>query len=1470
MASNNYTSANIVPSADTFREWVDLTNRITYDMEKYVVSTTLTAEGACTTGNSFVNGHFSANTLRVVDVIMGASPNSTVFGTEAVTSNLLIGTNTVFVANDTHDSIIYAQSNVFLVNTGVAFVANATGGFVTINSTVNTFTSNAQTIDINADSLDIQDGEVTISSNVTVNSTATVVRFDANTDINANVDIDNALTTITSSNTVIENGQLNITSNVNIDAASVDIEDGELTVSSNVTVNSTATVVRFDANTDINANVDIDNALTTITSSNTFIENGELNVDSNTVFTANINVTADSEDFNIGSDVVTINTSTTTFQSNAGTNLFNTKIDANANVDIDNALTTITSANTVVENGEFNITSNVNFDAASFDIAGGLLNVSSNVTINSTANTFTSNAGTNVFNTKIDANANVDIDNALTTITSSNTVVENGEFNITSNVNFDAASFDILAGAFNVTQSNSTTHSINIDPTTNTFTSNAGLNIFNTPLDINANIDVDNTTTDFNSTNFIVTGTTANVTSTTMNIHGTTLDVNSNTRIDGNLYVTSANVTVGDANSDTFTVNSNTILTDKLNVNGAVDLDSTLNVDGDVTLQANTTVGSNTLDGVAINARVTTGILPYGNSTVSNTNLLGNSIARWVISANTLNASGDITGGADLDITSEANTNTLRVRTTSELTGAVNANTSVTTGNVVITRTQIAVGNSSANVVISQNGDISTDGKIDVDANTDANSTAASIVTEGGLLVKKKSYLTGDVSAAANVTVDGTTVLKGNVDLGDSTTNDTVTFTSKVDSDIVPYGNATNSNTNVLGASDARWVIYANTLGTSGDITVGGDIDAADSKQANVYDLIVRNDGTVNGNLVIGSNTSDVVSFNSLVNTGIVPDGNTRTFGGAASRWATVYGIAGEYSGNMNIDGTLTADQKVTIGANTAQKVAINSQVETNLIPDGNTRSFGNTTNRWSTLFGLAGNITNNLTVGGDATVNGNVVLGSNSSDGVAVNARVTTDVIPYGNATNSNTNLLGNSTARWVISSTTLNASGDITAGADVDVGSQANTNTLRVRSTSAFEGDVLVGNGSVYFSVDESEGDFTATGNGAISGALVVNKKVTIGANTAQKVAINSQVETNLIPDGNTRSFGNGTSRWTISANTINASGTITGAGVNLSGAANVSTLRVRSTSAFEGDVLIGDGNVYFSVDESEGDFTATGTGLIKESLVVGNLNSNTTQTIVVGPAGEDANGDPWGTVTLSSEVTGGKVAAANAQFATLTVTDSASLPSNTTLSIATANTNDLFVFNKAEITGKANGDNYVKIGTTSYNVALNLANASFTTSIFSANTAQNIGSSSSKWGSGYFNSVVQVGSFTSGSSGTQANSTAVESTNIYARADLVAKYTSDKNLKDDLIVIDTAINKVEALNGYEFTWNEKINDFRIGTKDYGIVAQELEQVLPHAVIENENGYKSVNYNSLIPLLIEAVKELSGRLKKLEGDGE
>ena len=99
MASNNYNNANVTPSSDTFREWVDLTNRITYDHSKVVVTTLTDDTGGGTVGNAYVDGFFSANTLMVTTNLTGATPTGSVFGTKAAVADLTISSNTVQQGN---------------------------------------------------------------------------------------------------------------------------------------------------------------------------------------------------------------------------------------------------------------------------------------------------------------------------------------------------------------------------------------------------------------------------------------------------------------------------------------------------------------------------------------------------------------------------------------------------------------------------------------------------------------------------------------------------------------------------------------------------------------------------------------------------------------------------------------------------------------------------------------------------------------------------------------------------------------------------------------------------------------------------------------------------------------------------------------------------------------------------------------------------------------------------------------------------------------------------------------------------------------------------------------------------------------------------------------------------------------------------------------------------------------------------
>jgi len=102
------------------------------------------------------------------------------------------------------------------------------------------------------------------------------------------------------------------------------------------------------------------------------------------------------------------------------------------------------------------------------------------------------------------------------------------------------------------------------------------------------------------------------------------------------------------------------------------------------------------------------------------------------------------------------------------------------------------------------------------------------------------------------------------------------------------------------------------------------------------------------------------------------------------------------------------------------------------------------------------------------------------------------------------------------------------------------------------------------------------------------------------------------------------------------------------------------------------------------------------------------------------------------------------------------------------------------------------------------------------------------------------------------------------IRAASDIVAFYSSDERLKDNVVVIDNALEKVESLRGVEFDWNDKQEIYE--GHDVGVIAQDVEKVLPELVENRDNGYKAVKYEKLTAVLIQAVKELSAKVKELE----
>ena len=102
------------------------------------------------------------------------------------------------------------------------------------------------------------------------------------------------------------------------------------------------------------------------------------------------------------------------------------------------------------------------------------------------------------------------------------------------------------------------------------------------------------------------------------------------------------------------------------------------------------------------------------------------------------------------------------------------------------------------------------------------------------------------------------------------------------------------------------------------------------------------------------------------------------------------------------------------------------------------------------------------------------------------------------------------------------------------------------------------------------------------------------------------------------------------------------------------------------------------------------------------------------------------------------------------------------------------------------------------------------------------------------------------------------------------IIAYNSSDITLKDNIQPITNAVEKVLSISGNTFTWNEKAPKplvDSIGVNDTGVIAQEVEKLeLPGTVQTKEDGTKGVRYEKLVPLLIEAIKELKGEIDELK----
>ena len=283
--------------------------------------------------------------------------------------------------------------------------------------------------------------------------------------------------------------------------------------------------------------------------------------------------------------------------------------------------------------------------------------------------------------------------------------------------------------------------------------------------------------------------------------------------------------------------------------------------------------------------------------------------------------------------------------------------------------------------------------------------------------------------------------------------------------------------------------------------------------------------------------------------------------------------------------------------------------------------------------------------------------------------------------------------------------------------------------------------------------------------------------------------------------------------------------------------------------------------------------------------NTLSSSVNTRLVTLEGKDIS------VTLTGDVTGtGTITdLGNVSFATTIAANSVALGTDTTgdyVSSLVAGTNITLSNNSGEgatptigltnntISGIALGSNLatLTIGTglsgTSYNGsgAVTIANTGVTSNV--AGTGVTV--------SGATGAVtISIGQAVATSDNVRFNSLGIgmaasaTAGRIDATNDIVAFSSSDIRFKENIKPIENAIDKIRKISGNTYDWKEE-NKIEHGYEgnDVGVIAQEIEAVLPQLVQTRESGYKAVKYDKLVALLIEGIKEQQLQIEQLRID--
>ena len=642
------------------------------------------------------------------------------------------------------------------------------------------------------------------------------------------------------------------------------------------------------------------------------------------------------------------------------------------------------------------------------------------------------------------------------------------------------------------------------------------------------------------------------------------------------------NVTIGDASTDTLTINANTIVNNQMTIGS--DGTDTLMVNSATTFSGNVTIGD-TADGadtLTVNSNTTfTDDVVIEETLVANGNVtLGDDIATDTVThtANTvLQGELHVTGQTKLNgnaTIGDASTDTMTVEATTTFkanvtigdtadgadTLTVNANTFFT-DDVDIEETLTVDGN----ITLGVNGDVT----MTVNADTTFNDDVAIVQT----LTVDGNVQLGNNTTDDTLTVTAVTNLQANTTIGAAATDQlTVNANTDFNTDVHVDGNTyLNGNATIGDAATDLLTVNANTV-VNNDMVIGSDDTDTLTVNSNTFftdDVDIEETLTVDGNVTLGTvnaanaeltDTTLTVNSNTTINYDATVNGTFNTTGdteiGNASTDTLDVNATSDFNAAVNIDGILTTTNSATIGSDSADLLTVNATA--NLVSNttiGSVVDVGGTptpsiltveaTTTFKTDVTIGDAETDNLTVNSNTTftddvkieetltVDGSVQLGNNTAtDALTVNATVTF---------NGNTTIGSASDDTLTVESTTTFKNnvtiGDSTEGAD-SLTVNANTDftddvriseTLNVTGAVSFANTLGVTGASTFANTVSVTGAITGSDTLTIAGTTTLNGDVDLGDAATDTITFTGEVDSNIIPSANvTYNLGSATDQW------------------------------------------------------------------------------------------------------------------------------------------------------------------------------------------------------------------------------------------------------------------------------------------------------------------------------------------------------